>query len=74
MDPVRIFILDMLCFLDAVGKRGFITRAKENKASFPVHQVTKINYMRAVILFFGKCVEINIVENSQFHFSGSKYG
>ena len=46
----------------------FVFRPKENKALFPAHRVTKINLMRAAAkIFFGKYVEINMVENSEFY-------
>ena len=43
-------------------------RPKENIALFPAHRVTKIN----IYIYFGKCIEIDIVEN--FIFLGHNIG
>ena len=45
------------------------------KLLFPAHRVTKINLMRVAAknIFFGKCIEIDIVGNSLFYFSWSQY-
>ena len=67
--PCR-FIVTIANFLFSGG----FVRPKENKALFLAHRVTKITLMRAVAkCFFGKCLAIDLVENSLFYFSRSQY-